>query len=599
MVGLIKIPIVSAYYLIHVIFDKWMNLGMVLLLVLAAILGSQLAKRNIVIGKKWKLSTAIWLLVLYLGICVWVFQCGGLVKGIYENVLSIIYGVGATLFVLQISNMGWSTLLDLKERECVCAKQSFYKKINLGFILFFLLSLIPIIAISPYVFARADDYSYGYRAHLALENTGNILEVLKAVGVVVAEKYMQWQGTYSSIFLMSIQPAVFDEKLYSLVPIFFVTIIALGSYFFMKNILVDFLQADKTMSKICIWAYILLAIQCIPVKQSAFFWYNGAVHYIVGHCLLLCMLVFLLRITQGKATKKDYIFASLCAVYVGGTNYVSVIGTLFIYLTILLGLTVTKSWKKQKGIVAVTIIYLIAAALNIAAPGNFQKMGGVQGYGITKGFVMAFTMSLEYILDRWMHWTVFALVAVSLPVLWHAVKKIDFKFPCPGIVIGYSWCYMASLFFMPLFTMGTVEMGRMNNIMYLEWILWILIDIGYFLGWIQRKYANTKAGFCNNEKKYMVKILGVIGVMAVLSFIAEPKQYTSTFAMETLQDEKLQEYSQDYWYNIEILKGDEKEVVLKPLNNVPEILNPWESEAWHSGLRFFYGKDKISFVEQE
>ena len=598
MVGLVKIPVVSAYYLIHVMFDKWMNWRMMMSLILAAVLGSELAKRNIKIGKRWKLEALIWLVVLYLGIIVWVFQCGGLEKGIYDIILHIVYCIGAFLLALQIGNVGWNAFADLKKRETVFASSAFYKKINIGLIVSFLLSLIPIIMISSYTFARADDYSFGYRARLALENTGSLLEVIKAATTVVAEKYMEWQGTYSSIFLMALQPAVFDEKLYRIVPMFFIIIITLASYFFMKNILVDFLQADKTMSRTCIFAYIFLVIQCVPVKQSAYFWYNGALHYIMAHCLLLCMLVFLLRIAQGKNTKWNYIGAVLSAIYIGGSNYVSVIGTLLIYLTIFFVLMITKSWEKHKGIVGIGVIYLIAAAINVLAPGNFKKMGISQGYGIVKAFVFAFTESLKYMLDEWMHWTIFALVAISIPILWNAVKKIKFKFCCPWIVIGYSWCYMASLFFMPLFTKATVEIGRLKNIMFMEWILWILIDIGYLLGWLQRKYSvdETKA-VCSSEKKYYINVFVVIAGMALLSFIAEPHQYTTTFAIETLQEEKLQEYSRDYWYNIEILKGEEKEVLLKPLDNIPEFLYPEECEAWHSGLRFFYGKDKINFEE--
>lgn len=596
MGDLIKIPVVSAYYLIHVIFDRWMNEGMVIALLIAAILGVHLANKKINMGKRWGIVSIAWLLILYVGIIIWVFQCGGLVKGLQETVLQGIYIIGAILVVLLTFNAKWEALVETVKTDTLDV--TLYKRINIGLVIVFIMSLIPIIMISPYTFARADDYSFGYRARWALESTGNLFEIIKAAAVVVAEKYMEWQGTYSSIFFMALQPAVFGERLYAIVPMFFVLIIALASYFFMKNILVDFLQADKTMSMTCILAYVLLVIQCMPVKQSAFFWYNGALHYIVAHCLLLCMLVFLLRIAQGRGTKGNYVGAVLCAVYVGGSNYVSVIGTLLLVLTIFLGLAVTKSWKKYKRIVGINCIYLMAAAINILAPGNFKKMGTAEGYGLIQSFVYAFKESLNFMLDQWMHWTVFALVAISIPVLWNAVRKIKFDFPCPLIVIVYSWCYMASLCFMPLFTKSTVDIGRLNNIMYLEWLLWLLIDIGYVLGWIQKKrVVNNAIAVWNSEKQYYGKVVAVVLVLAVLSLIAEPHQYTASFAMETLQEETLQEYSKDYWHNIEILKGEEKKVLLKPLDNIPEFLYPQECEAWHSGLRFFYSKDKIYFEE--
>lgn len=599
MVELVKIPVVSAYYLIHTMFDRWMSWGLVVAWSAAIILGIQLAKRGREIGKKWKLSAISLAFILYIGIIIWVSQCGGLVAGIYETILRMIYFIGTFFCVLQISNSKWMDLEKQKTEIAVDENISFYNRAKNIIWCVFGIGLIPIIAISPYIFPRADDYSFGYRAHLALEQTGSLIEVVKAAFEMIKTAYFGWQGTYSSIFLMAIQPAVFDEKLYRIVPIFFITIIVLATWFFVKTILVDWLQANKVLSVTCLSAYLLMVIQCIPVKQSAFLWYNGAIHYIASHCVLLCMIAFVVRVYIRKREKLSWVLAAICAIYVGGGNHVTAVSTLLISLTLLFLITVTKQWKKHKNIGGICIVYLLALAVNVVAPGNFNKMGMKAGYSLNEAFFMAFIKVLEYMFGNWMHWTVIAVIIFCIPIIWRMVQEMNFSFSYPILFVGYSWCYMASMFFTPLFTIADVAVGRFQNIMFLQGMLWLLFDIGYVIGWIQKRYlAVKKMSFCVNEKRYMYVLgIAVLG-MILLSAIAEPEKYTSVYAFNTLRDEQLQEYAEDYWHNIEILETDEKEVTIKSLENIPSFLHPEESEAWHSGLRFFYNKDKIHFEEE-
>lgn len=599
MMSLIKIPIVSAYYLIHAMFDRWMSWWIVAVWILAVILGIRFVKQDREIGKKWYVSLISLCVILYIGLMVLVFQSGGLVAGTYEEILRMIYFIGSFICMLQISNKKWMDLQKNKTQVVNDDDVAFFSKIRNVICCIFGMGLIPIVAISPYVFPRADDYSFGYKAHLALEQTGSVIEVLKAIFDMIKTAYFGWQGTYSSIFMMSIQPAVFDEKLYRIVPMFFISIIVLATWFFVKTILVDWLNGNKVLSGVCLSAYLLMVMQCIPVKQSAFLWYNGAIHYIGSHCVLLCMMAFIVRIYAGKNVKASWIGAALCAIYVGGGNHVTAISTLLISLTILFLITVTKKWSSYKNIGGICGIYLLALAANVIAPGNFNKMGMKAGYGLFEAFFLAFVKVLEYMFGEWMHWTIIAVIVFCIPIIWRLVQGINFNFSYPILFVGYSWCYMASMFFTPLFTIANVEVGRFQNIMFLQGVLWLLFDIGYVIGWIQKRYfASENTSFCVNEKRYMYLLGGVVLGMMFLSSIAEPEKYTSVYAFNTLRDEQLQEYAEDYWYNIDVLETEENEVTIKDLENIPAFLDPEESDEWHMGLRFFYNKDKIYFEEE-
>lgn len=596
MIDLIKVPIVSAYYLGHVMFSRWMNWKLVIVLMIAAVMGIYYAQKGKEIGRKWYISVCSLIGVLYLGIVFWVLQCGGLVVGAHETILQIVYIVGIFVCVVQMSNKKWLDIANSRTEIISENNMTLYGKIRNVLWTVFGISMLPILAISPYIFPRADDNNFGYRGYLAWEQTGSVIEVIKAAFETIEEAYFGWQGTYTSIFMMAMHPAVFDEKLYCIVPFFFITIIVAATYFFVKTILIDWLHADKKLSVVCISAYLLMVIQCIPVKQSAFLWYNGAIHYIGSHCMLLCMMAFVVRLYMGKKKWCNWLLGAFCAFYVGGGNHVTAVTTLLIVLTLLFLLTITKKWKCHGDIGGICFVYLLALAANILAPGNYNKMGMTNGSGIVQAFLGAFAKVLEYVFGEWMHWTVVALVALCLPVIWRMVQKMKISFSYPLLFVGYSWCYMASMFFTPLFTLSTVEVGRFQNIIFLHGMLWLMFDIGYVMGWVQKKYFPTQSSsFCVNEKRYMYTLGVLVLGMLLLSVIAEPRKYTSVYAFNTLRDPQLKEYAADYWDNIEILKSDEREVTIKDLGNIPEFLHPVESDVWHSALRLVYDKDKINY----
>ena len=89
-----------------------------------------------------------------------------------------------------------------------------------------------------------------------------------------------------------------------------------------------------------------------------------------------------------------------------------------------------------------------------------------------------------------------------MPVLWKIARKIEFHFPMPLIVIGYSWCYLSAMFFAPLYTITVVTVGRFQNIMFLTCVIWLLIDITYVLGWLQRRYALKAEELIGTPKRY-------------------------------------------------------------------------------------------------
>ena len=80
----------------------------------------------------------------------------------------------------------------------------------------FLASMVPVWALSFYTVPGCDDYTYGVKTHGAWKAAGTLTAVLQAALETTAEYWQEWQGTYSSIFLMTLSPGILDEKWYFL-----------------------------------------------------------------------------------------------------------------------------------------------------------------------------------------------------------------------------------------------------------------------------------------------------------------------------------------------------------------------------------------------
>ena len=97
-------------------------------------------------------------------------------------------------------------------------KRISYKMILILLIITLCLLLFPILLIGKYNVPTADDYSFGKGTHDVILNEGSLISVLEAFWNQMIKSYYKSQGTFSAVFLFSLQPAIWGEDYYALVP---------------------------------------------------------------------------------------------------------------------------------------------------------------------------------------------------------------------------------------------------------------------------------------------------------------------------------------------------------------------------------------------
>lgn len=71
--------------------------------------------------------------------------------------------------------------------------------------------LVPMLLAARYNFPSADDFANSAETHFFYASTHSLSKVFAAAIEFTADTYMTWQGSFTGIFLMALQPAIFGE----------------------------------------------------------------------------------------------------------------------------------------------------------------------------------------------------------------------------------------------------------------------------------------------------------------------------------------------------------------------------------------------------
>ena len=95
-----------------------------------------------------------------------------------------------------------------------------------------LISIIPIVVSSVYSHPVADDFGFSEKVYRAVKDGGGFYDILSASFKQVKKTYFEWQGTYAAVFIFSLQPAAFSEKLYFLTSVVMLTSLMVSTVYF-------------------------------------------------------------------------------------------------------------------------------------------------------------------------------------------------------------------------------------------------------------------------------------------------------------------------------------------------------------------------------
>ena len=191
--------------------------------------------------------------------------------------------------------------------------------------------LVPMLLLSFYATPMADDFSYGAPAHRAWVESGSFFATLSAALSKVRESFFSWQGTYSAIFLMAIQPAVFSEGLYWMTTFIMLGTLIVGTALFCRAFFSQLLGLNQHFADIITIILLLLSSQLLPSPVQAFYWFNGSVYYVFYHGLMLAAIALGIRLVL-QGGRGRMLLLCLAGFLLGGGNYVTALTSAIIWV---------------------------------------------------------------------------------------------------------------------------------------------------------------------------------------------------------------------------------------------------------------------------
>lgn len=478
-----------------------------------------------------------------------------------------------------------------------------YTLIAMGAVILLVVAVIPLLLIGLYAHPCADDYSYGYYTHAFWNTTGSLSQTLHWAFYQVKATYDTWQGTFASVFLMALSPAIWGEGFYFLTPVIMLFMIICSHFFILKKVIIDILECTENIWVIISSVISFLAIETMFVPVEGLYWYNGAVHYVFMHsCMLLLFGLMIGMIYDKKQCTRilQCIFACVISIVCGGSNYptalLGILGTVC-FAGIML-------WKKKRisGLFPL-IIYGIAFYLNVSAYGNKIRQANFVASNPFKAILESFSELLSYAGD-WITLQMILFMLLLLPIFWKLGGSPKCEFRLPVVVTLLTICSNACMLTPGLYAMGIAGAGRTINIIKMWFVLMLFLNEAYWLGYLRKKLPKklSEKMLLPDVRLWTVCILVLIFVAFIVNTERRMYDYSSYAAFTSLRAGEAQQYHKEYLDRVKILTGDSPSVEILPFSQKPYLLYfdditgnkyDWRNTA----VARWYGKENVYLRE--
>lgn len=486
-------------------------------------------------------------------------------------------------------------------------------------------SLVPLLYLARYAVPGCDDYTYGIATHGAWIADHSLLSVLKAAFATTVEYWRRWQGTYASIFLMTLSPGILDERWYFLTTFLMAGMLCVSLGVLLRVVLKGYVcgadaaaggvrpgKEAKDQSRriaLCTLVLLFLSLQTMVAPSDGLYWYNGALHYVFMESVLFFQAAVLLQFcrSQGRGRAVWFGLSVLLAAVLGGANLLT--GLQSCILTAFLAAYVL--WKKKGSwrffLLLVGCVNLAGFALNVLAPGNAVRETTAEGMGAFRAIVLSFYWAAVFVTE-WMTPIVLAGFLLLLPVVWKLVSGSGARFFWPPAALLVSYCVFAAMFTPTLFATSSEGPDRCKNVMRIVLYLLAFLNLVNTLGWLK---SNREKGLpCRlldmAQEGYAVWLLCASLAVGLLFLLpADKNRYTSISALRSLANGEAARYYEENERRIALYRDRSlPDVTIEPLTARPYLLfkedvgNEGSPDYWiNISIVDYYQKNSVTVTE--
>lgn len=406
-------------------------------------------------------------------------------------------------------------------------------------LLLFAASLIPLLVLAGYCGPTGDDFGYGAPVHFALEAGLGLPGAAQAVWENLRYTYQNWQGTFTSVLLFSVQPGAFSQGAYWLtVPVLLLAIVA------PIYRMVGMVRTSSRWWNLLLGSVIsLLTVQFFPSPAEGLYWWNGGAHYVLSWSLSVLVILSQLRMEAWHTTRSFPLRTALACVggfLAGGGNY----STALVFTVVSGAFSVLALWNRRPHrVVAGQFLMTLSGAagllVSILAPGNAVRQASLEQMSALEAILASFREA-GAALAAWTDAKMLAALLLCIPVFLLATRESGYRFRLPLLVLAGSFCAFAALYTPPLFAMGTCDVPRLDNLFWLAYMTFLFGNGFYLAGWAAARVPSVPRG-----ARILAGTAGVGGVLLLVLLGRSAGESSACRAYRDLNSPELAAYLEE------------------------------------------------------
>ena len=485
-------------------------------------------------------------------------------------------------------------------------KQLDDKKIAYSSVMVLGLLMIPLLLLSLYAVPWYDDYNFGGFVKGFIEQERSLGSMISGALYCAKTQWYAWQGTFSSIFFMSIVPCIWGEEYYFIGPLFLILLLAVALFTLCESVCTNVFGAKRFQTVPVCAVLTTMGIELLYSLHDGIYWYNAGVHYVGMHSFFFLLAAGWFGVLYGSGKWKGIlcmIWGILAAPLAGGANYVTALqGSIMVASLFVLGLAMKKKRKRVIWLAPSLLIYGFSLFKNISAPGNRVRTNAlaVSRPSVVQTVFSSFKDAYKY---SWVFtgWITVLFLILMIPLIWKMVTSSSFSFRFPVLVSAWSVCFYAAGFAPGIYALGQTGLPRMMNAIKLTFQVLLVFNEIYWIGWIRKKVIKGKK---TGEMPIWYYLI-IAGIMCVVIAIEPDRSmnYASLTAIRDLVKGDAKQYHDEYKERVELLKTSDKQVILHPYTVRPWALMETDltedpSNGANRAIAGWYHKDSVICIQK-
>lgn len=463
--------------------------------------------------------------------------------------------------------------------------------------------VVVLLSIGMYNAPSSDDWGYSIQTRTVWEETHSVFRVVKEAVNTSKHFWQNWQGLYSSAFVLALMPNIFSQKAYFITS--FITIMSLlvGNTVFICT-LGKIVGAGKTENCIVSNVLNLVTLQFMPSAVQGLYWYNGAMNYTFFYALLMLTIsAALCYAIKPSSIKNIFSLLWLCllGLIIAGGNHITAFLMILFFLFFALAGVLKKElrWGLMFIPFAVTLTGFI---VNVSSPGTKVRQ---EFFTNRPGFFGTIKLSIQKILEYLNDWFDFGFILmliILIPVLFKVVvrfyQETGFSFEYPLLFVIVSVACLCLMLCPPYYAMGNAGAGRVTDVVFYVFVILCVMNEFYILGWL---YAN---GMADSDRCFMsfplkMASLLLLFIVSLYSMRGDSNFYKAYYDLKT---DTAWQYGQETKKRYDILTDENiKDAVLEPYSVKPELLffdDVKKDSEKNSSIAAWYGKDSVKLGKE-